>query len=215
MCLPDGAAWRNGTSAVKYCDSRKAIDALSSQARALGPEALAIIAETRSNTDHCAHATCRLSLRLDEPDEGLVGLGRIPEVVRYASASRSLRPNLPTSPLKQPPASQKQPIHNPLIQMPLRVSRYPASVCSMQHFQHRQRPHHRALAPGQTDAPSRRHIVLRPRQPIRAFAATDTLEDANEGVEVGRRGVVVDGLNGRIRGEVLGIVHGVGFPGCV
>lgn len=125
-----------------------------------------------------------------------------------------LRPNLPTGPLKQPPARQKQPIHHPLIQMPLRVSRHPAAICGVQHLQHGQRPHHRALAPREADSASRRHIVLRPRQPIGAFAATDALEDADQGVQVGRWGVVVDGLNGRIRREALGIVHGVGFPGC-
>lgn len=44
---------------------------------------------------------------------------------RYAPGSRSLRPYLVTSPLNQPPASQKQPIHSPLIQMPLRVRSHP------------------------------------------------------------------------------------------
>lgn len=57
-----------------------------------------------------------------------------------------------TSPLNQPPASQKQPIHNPLIQMLLRLRCHPAAVCRVQHLQHRQRAHHRALALRQAHA---------------------------------------------------------------
>lgn len=49
-----------------------------------------------------------------------------------ARVAQSVRPNLVASPLNQPPASQKQPIHNPLIQMPLWVRCHPAAVCRMQ-----------------------------------------------------------------------------------
>ncbi len=42
-----------------------------------------------------------------------------------------LRSYLMTSPFNQPPASQKQPINHPLIQVPFRVRCHPAAVCCM------------------------------------------------------------------------------------
>lgn len=50
--------------------------------------------------------------------------------------------------------------------------------------------------------------------PINALAAAHALEDAEQGVQVGRGSVVVNGLNDGVRGDDVEFVHGVGFRGC-